>query len=109
VPACPADLRKTTEAISAELGHAQKRCGAARSYHAGAPALAAMQTAAHGARHVQLGQLAGLTLELPAPTVRSAALDIRGMACTTTIPAGSASRCSGRNARSRWRSPRSQR
>jgi NADPH:quinone reductase-like Zn-dependent oxidoreductase len=46
----------------------------------GAPALAAMQAAAHGARHVQLGQLAGLTVDLPAPTVRSAALDIRGMA-----------------------------
>ncbi len=46
----------------------------------GAPALAAMQAAAHGARHVQLGQLAGLTLELPASTVRSAAVDIRGFA-----------------------------
>ena len=39
-----------------------------------------MQTAAHGARHLQLGQLAGAALELPAPTVRSAALDIRGFA-----------------------------
>lgn len=46
----------------------------------GAPALAAMRAAAHGARHVQLGQLAGTTLQLPAPTVRSAALDIRGFA-----------------------------
>jgi len=39
-----------------------------------------MQTAAHGSRQVQLGRLAGLTLEPPAPTVRSPALDIRGMA-----------------------------
>ena len=46
----------------------------------GAPALAAMQTAAHGARHLQLGQLAGVTLQLPAATVRSAALDVRGFA-----------------------------
>jgi NADPH:quinone reductase-like Zn-dependent oxidoreductase len=46
----------------------------------GPPALAAMQAAAHGARHLQLGQLAGLTMELPAPTVRSARLDLRGMA-----------------------------
>ena len=46
----------------------------------GAPALAAMQTAAHGARHLQLGQLAGTTLQLAAPTLRSAALDVRGFA-----------------------------
>ena len=46
----------------------------------GAPALAAMQTAGHGARLLQLGQLAGTILQLPAPTVRSAALDVRGFA-----------------------------
>jgi len=46
----------------------------------GAPALGAMQGAARGARHIQLGQLAGLTVELPAPTVRSAALHLLGMA-----------------------------
>ncbi len=46
----------------------------------GAPAVAAMQTAAHGARHLQLGQLAGATVELAAPTIRSAALDVRGFA-----------------------------
>ncbi|MBA3905086.1 MAG: zinc-binding alcohol dehydrogenase family protein [Pseudonocardiales bacterium] len=46
----------------------------------GAPALAAMRAAAHGARLVQLGHLAGTTLELPAPTVRSAALHLLGMA-----------------------------
>ena len=46
----------------------------------GAPALAAMRSAAHGARHVQLGQLAGLTVELPAPVLRAASLDLRGFA-----------------------------
>jgi len=46
----------------------------------GSPALGAMRAAARGARLVQLGQLAGVALELPAPTVRSAALDILGMA-----------------------------
>ncbi|HEY0812941.1 MAG TPA: zinc-binding alcohol dehydrogenase family protein [Pseudonocardia sp.] len=46
----------------------------------GAPALGAMRAAARGARLVQLGQLAGMSVELAAPTVRSAALDILGMA-----------------------------
>jgi NADPH:quinone reductase-like Zn-dependent oxidoreductase len=46
----------------------------------GAPALAAMQAAAPGCRHVQLGQLAGVDLALPAPVVRSAALNLLGMA-----------------------------
>lgn len=46
----------------------------------GAPGLAAMQSAAHGARHIQVGQLAGTQLTLPAPVVRAAALDLRGMA-----------------------------
>lgn len=46
----------------------------------GAPALAAMKAAAPGCRHVQLGQLAGIELTLPAPVVRSAALEILGMA-----------------------------
>jgi NADPH2:quinone reductase len=43
-------------------------------------ALAAMQVAAHRARHIQLGHLGGLTIELPAPTVRAAPLDLRGFA-----------------------------
>ncbi len=46
----------------------------------GSFALAALQTAAHRARHIQLGQLGGLTVELPAPTVRAAPLDLRGFA-----------------------------
>lgn len=46
----------------------------------GAPALAAMQAAAHGCRHVQLGQLAGTDINLPAPVVRSAGLNVMGMA-----------------------------
>jgi len=46
----------------------------------GLPALAAMKAAAPGARHVQLGQLAGVDIALPAPTVRSVALNLLGMA-----------------------------
>jgi NADPH:quinone reductase-like Zn-dependent oxidoreductase len=45
-----------------------------------APALAAMRSAAARARHVQLGQLAALTVELPAPVVRAAPLELRGFA-----------------------------
>jgi hypothetical protein len=39
-----------------------------------------MQVAAPWARHIQIGQLGGLTAELPAPTLRSAPLDVRGFA-----------------------------
>lgn len=46
----------------------------------GEPGLAALRAAAHGARHVQLGQLAGLTVELPAPAVRSVGLNLLGFA-----------------------------
>jgi NADPH2:quinone reductase len=46
----------------------------------GPPALAAMRVARHGARHVQLGHIAAETIELPAPVVRSAALNLMGMA-----------------------------
>jgi NADPH:quinone reductase-like Zn-dependent oxidoreductase len=46
----------------------------------GEPALAAMRVAAPCARHVQVGQMAALTLELPAPVVRSAPLDVLGFA-----------------------------
>jgi NADPH2:quinone reductase len=46
----------------------------------GEPALAAMNAAAHGARHVQLGQMASLALELPAPLVRGKALNVLGFA-----------------------------
>ncbi len=46
----------------------------------GTPALAAMKAAAHGARLIQIGQLAGVHVSLPAPVVRSAGLDVRGFA-----------------------------
>ena len=39
-----------------------------------------MNAAAHGARHVQMGQMAGLTVELPAPLVRGKALNLLGFA-----------------------------
>jgi NADPH2:quinone reductase len=44
----------------------------------GEPALAAMQAAAHDARHVQIGHMAGTTLELPATLVRSRGLQLLG-------------------------------
>ena len=46
----------------------------------GEPALAAMRAARPRARHVQVGHMASATLELPAPLVRSGALDIMGFA-----------------------------
>jgi NADPH:quinone reductase-like Zn-dependent oxidoreductase len=46
----------------------------------GHPGLAAMEAAAHGARHVEMGQMAGTTLELPAPLVRGKALNVLGFA-----------------------------
>jgi NADPH2:quinone reductase len=46
----------------------------------GRPALAAMRAAAPGARHVQLGHMAGEELSLPAPVIRSALLDLLGLA-----------------------------
>jgi NADPH2:quinone reductase len=44
----------------------------------GEPAVAAMHAVNRGARHVQVGQFAGATLELPAPLIRSTSLDVRG-------------------------------
>lgn len=44
----------------------------------GAPALAAMEAAGRWARHVQVGQLAGTEIALPAPLLRSKSLDVRG-------------------------------
>jgi NADPH:quinone reductase-like Zn-dependent oxidoreductase len=44
----------------------------------GEPALAAMQAAAHDARHVQIGHMAGATVELPATLVRSRGLQLLG-------------------------------
>jgi NADPH:quinone reductase-like Zn-dependent oxidoreductase len=44
----------------------------------GAPAVAAMNVAARRARHVEVGNMAGEEITLPAPLIRSASLDIRG-------------------------------
>ena len=44
----------------------------------GAPALAAMNAAARGARHVEVGNMAGAEITLPAPLIRSVSLDVRG-------------------------------
>jgi NADPH:quinone reductase-like Zn-dependent oxidoreductase len=44
----------------------------------GEPAVAAMGAAARFGRHVQVGQLAGPTLDLSAPAIRSKSLDVRG-------------------------------
>ena len=44
----------------------------------GEPALAAMQAAARFGRHVEVGQLAGVEIELTAPAIRSVSLDLRG-------------------------------
>ena len=44
----------------------------------GEPAVAAMKAAARWARHVQIGQVAGLKIALPAPMIRSVSLDVRG-------------------------------
>jgi NADPH2:quinone reductase len=46
----------------------------------GPPALAALGAARRGARHVQIGQIASPTLTLPAPLVRSVALNLMGFA-----------------------------
>lgn len=46
----------------------------------GPPALAAMQAAAPRARHIQLGQLAAQSVELPAALVRAAPVDLLGFA-----------------------------
>lgn len=46
----------------------------------GEPALAAMHVAARGARHIQIGQSAGATVELPAAIIRAARLELLGFA-----------------------------
>lgn len=46
----------------------------------GDPALAAMHVAARGARHIQIGQSASATIQLPASIVRGARLEILGFA-----------------------------
>jgi NADPH2:quinone reductase len=44
----------------------------------GAPALGALQAAARFARHVEVGNMAGGEITLPAPQIRSVSLDVRG-------------------------------
>jgi NADPH2:quinone reductase len=44
----------------------------------GEPALAAMQVAARFGRHVEVGNLAGIEIDLKAPAIRSVSLDLRG-------------------------------
>ncbi|MFL5838370.1 MAG: zinc-binding alcohol dehydrogenase family protein [Solirubrobacteraceae bacterium] len=44
----------------------------------GVPAVAAMKVAGRRARHVEVGNMAGEEILLPAPLIRSASLDIRG-------------------------------
>jgi NADPH:quinone reductase-like Zn-dependent oxidoreductase len=44
----------------------------------GEPALAAMKAAARRGRHVEVGQVAGVEINLPAPAIRSVSLDVRG-------------------------------
>lgn len=46
----------------------------------GEPALAAMRAAAHGARVVQLGQIAGATTPFPSALLRAARIDLLGFA-----------------------------
>jgi NADPH:quinone reductase-like Zn-dependent oxidoreductase len=44
----------------------------------GKPAVAAMEVAARGARHVEVGNMAGLDITFPATLIRSVSLDVRG-------------------------------
>jgi NADPH:quinone reductase-like Zn-dependent oxidoreductase len=44
----------------------------------GEPALAAMQVASRGARHVEVGNMSGQEITLPAPLIRSVSLNILG-------------------------------
>jgi NADPH:quinone reductase-like Zn-dependent oxidoreductase len=52
----------------------------------GEPALAAINAAGRHARHIQVGQLAGLDLPLPAPAIRSVSLDVRGFSIAHPDP-----------------------
>ncbi len=52
----------------------------------GEPALAAMQIAARFGRHVEVGNLAGLEIDLKAPAIRSASLDLRGFSVAHPPP-----------------------
>ncbi len=75
-----------TIAPGTDLGSALREAAGGRGFDViidpvwGEPALAAMQTAAHGARHVQIGHSAGATIHLPASVVRFGRLEILGFA-----------------------------
>jgi NADPH:quinone reductase-like Zn-dependent oxidoreductase len=52
----------------------------------GAPAVAAMKVAARFARHVEVGNMAGEEITLPAPLIRSASIDVRGFSVAHPPP-----------------------
>ena len=52
----------------------------------GEPAAAAMQVAARFGRHVEVGNLAGLEIELKAPAIRAVSLDVRGFSIAHPPP-----------------------
>jgi NADPH:quinone reductase-like Zn-dependent oxidoreductase len=52
----------------------------------GEPALAAMHVAARFGRHVEVGNLAGLEINLRAPAIRSVSLDLRGFSVAHPPP-----------------------
>jgi len=52
----------------------------------GEPALAAMRVAARFARHLEVGNLAGLEIDLKAPALRSVSLDLRGFSVAHPPP-----------------------
>ena len=78
----------TTVTITPEtdLVTAFREAGGARGFDViidpvwGEPALAAMHSAARGARHIQIGQSAGATIHLPAGIIRAARLELLGFA-----------------------------
>jgi NADPH:quinone reductase-like Zn-dependent oxidoreductase len=53
----------------------------------GEPAMAAMKAASRHARHIQVGQVAGLDITLSAPAIRSLSLDVRGFSVAHPSPA----------------------
>jgi NADPH:quinone reductase-like Zn-dependent oxidoreductase len=52
----------------------------------GAPAVAALQVAARFARHVEVGNMAGPDVTLPAPLIRAASIDVRGFSVAHPPP-----------------------
>ncbi len=52
----------------------------------GTPAVAALNAAARFARHVEVGNVAGAEIALPAPLIRSASIDVRGFSVAHPPP-----------------------